>query len=98
MPKLTDYVKMAAETYLEETGNTELNAGWIAEFFQDCGEQDAYPRQDLIAFAEMVQKELTKEDERAAKKTRFLQDNAIRTIKSPRSLRGELMQSPLLIA
>ena len=43
MPKLTDYVKMAAEMYLEEMGNTELNARWIAEFFQDCGVQDAYP-------------------------------------------------------
>jgi hypothetical protein len=84
MPKLTDYVKMAAEMYLEETGNTELNAHWIAEFFQDCGVQDAYPRQDLIAFAEMVQKELTKKDERATKKIRFLLDKAIRAIKSPR--------------
>ncbi len=84
MPKLTDYVKMAAETYLEETGNTELNAHWIAEFFQDGGVQDGYPRQDLIAFAEMVQKELTKKDERATKKTRLLLDKAIRTIKSPR--------------
>jgi hypothetical protein len=71
MPKLTDYVKMAAETYLEETGSTELNARWTAEFFQDCGVQEAYPRQDLIAFAEMVQKELTKKDERADKKHVF---------------------------
>lgn len=63
--------KMAAETYLEETGNTELNAHWIAEFFHDCGVQDAYPRQDLIVFAEMVQKELAKKDERAAKKRIF---------------------------
>ena len=58
--------------YLEEMGNAELNARWIAEFFQDCGVQDAYPRQDLIAFAEMVQKELTKKDEEPPKKTRFL--------------------------
>lgn len=71
MPKLTDYVKMTAEMHLEETGNTEPNAHWIAKFFQDCGVQDAYPRQDLIAFAEMVQKELTKKDERAAKKRVF---------------------------
>ena len=62
MPKLTDYVKMAAGEYLEETGNTELNARWIAEFFQDGGVQDAYPRQNLVAFAEMVQKELTKNE------------------------------------
>ena len=81
MPKLTDYVKTAAEDYLEETGNTELNAHWIAEFFQDCGVQDVYPRQDLVAFAEMVQKELTKNDERAAKKMLFQLDKTIRAIK-----------------
>ena len=84
MPKLTDYVKMAAEEYLQETGNTELNAHWIAEFFQDCGVQDAYPRQDLVAFAEMVQKELTKDEERAAKKMRLLLNKAICGIKLPR--------------
>ncbi|MDQ3186522.1 MAG: hypothetical protein M3Q16_08750 [Pseudomonadota bacterium] len=84
MPKLTDYVKMAADEYLEETGNTELNAHWIAEFFQDCGVQDAYPRQDLVAFAEMVQKELTKNDERAAKKMHFILDKTILGIKHPR--------------
>lgn len=86
MPKLTDYVKMAADEYLEETGNTELNARWIAEFFQDYGVQDAYPRQDLVAFAEMVQKELTKNEERAAKKMRLLLDKALRGIKSARKL------------
>ena len=84
MPKLTDYVKTAAEEYLEETGNPELNAHWIAEFFQDCGVQDAYPRQDLVAFAEMVQKELTKNNERAAKKMQFQLDKTIRAIKRPR--------------
>ena len=84
MPKLTDYVKIAAEEYLEETGNTELNARWIAEFFQDGGVQDAYPRQNLVAFAEMVQKELTKNEELAAKKTRLLLDKTIRGIKYPR--------------
>ena len=84
MPKLTDYVKTAAEEYLEETGNTELNAHWIAEFFQDCGVQDVYPRQDLVAFAEMVQKELTKNNERAAKKMLFQLDKTIRAIKRPR--------------
>lgn len=84
MPKLTDYVKMAAAEYLQETGNTELNAHWIAEFFQDCGVQDTYPRQDLVAFAEMAQKELTKNEERATKKMRLLLDKAIRGIKLPR--------------
>ena len=84
MPKLTDYIKTAADEYLEETGNTELNAHWIAEFFQDYGMQHVYPRQDLVAFAEMVQKELTKNDERAAKKMRFQLDKTIRRIKGVR--------------
>lgn len=83
MPKLTDYAKLAAQEYLQETGSTELNARWIAEFFQDSGVQDAYPRQDLIAFAEMVQKELTKNDERAIKTMRFQLDKTIREIKFP---------------
>lgn len=81
MHKLSDYIKMAAETYLEETGNVELNAHWIADFFQHSGVQDAYPRQDLVNFAKMVQKELTKNDEQAAKKTRFHLDKIIRSIK-----------------
>ena len=83
MHKLTDYVKMAADEYLEETGNTDLNAHWIAEFFQDSGMLDAYPQQDLVAFAEMVQKELTKNDERAAKKMHFILNKTIRAIKPP---------------
>ena len=85
MHKLTDYVKMAADEYLKETGDTDLNARWIAEFFQDSGMLNAYPRQDLIAFAEMVQKELTKNDEHAAKKMHFLLDKTIRAIKPPKS-------------
>lgn len=84
MPKLTDYAKMAADEYLREVGNTELNARWIAEFFQDCGVQDAYPRQDLVAFAEMVQKELTKNAERANKQAHLQLDKIIRNIKLPR--------------
>ena len=84
MPKLTDYVKTAAEEYLEETGSTELNSHWIAEFFQDYGVQDAYPRQDLVAFAKMVQKELTKNEEQATKKMHLLLDKAICGIKLPR--------------
>lgn len=85
MHKLTDYVKMAAEEYLEETGDTDLNAHWIAEFFQDSGMLEAYPRQDLIAFAEMVQKELTKYDERATKKMHLILNKTIRAIKPPKS-------------
>jgi hypothetical protein len=84
MPKLTDYAKMAAEEYLEETGDTELDARWVAEFFQDCGVLDAYPRQDLVAFAEMVQKELTKNEERATKKMHSVLEKTILGIKHPR--------------
>ena len=84
MPKLTDYVKMAADEYVREAGSTELDARWIAEFFQDCGVQDAYPRQDLVAFAGLVQKELTKESERAAKKADLQLDKLIRGVKLPR--------------
>ena len=39
---------------------------------------------DVEAEKARLQKELTKKDERAAKKTRFLLDKAIRAIKSPR--------------
>ena len=66
-PKLSDYVDMAATEYLQETGKTELDALWSAEFFQDNGVQDNYPREDLVAFYALVQKELTVRAERAEK-------------------------------
>ena len=81
MHKLSDYIKLAADTYFEETGSSELNAYWIAEFFQDYGLQDAYPSQSLINFANMVQKELTRNEEQAAKKTRLYLDKIIDSIK-----------------
>jgi hypothetical protein len=71
---------MAADTYFAETGNSELNAYWIAEFFQDCGVQDAYPSQNLVNFARMVQKELTRNEEQAAKKTRLCLEKIINSI------------------
>jgi len=77
MHKLSDYIKLAAETYFEETGSSELSAYWIAEFFQDYGMQDAYPSQNLINFANLVQKELTKNEEQAAKKARLYLDKII---------------------
>ncbi|MBS0300185.1 MAG: hypothetical protein JSR32_09730 [Proteobacteria bacterium] len=80
MYKLSDYIKMAADTYFAETGNSELNAYWIAEFFQDCGVQDAYPSQNLVNFARMVQKELTRNEEQAAKKTRLCLEKIINSI------------------
>lgn len=79
MTKLSDYVEIAAMEYLLETGKDELDAQWIAEFFQDSGVLDDYPRQDLVAFSDMVQKELTKTSERAGKQTRFHLDKIRRT-------------------
>lgn len=78
MTKLSHYVEIAAMEYLLETGMDELNAQWIAEFFQDSGVLDDYPRQDLVAFSDMVQKELTKQSERAGKQTRFQLDKIVR--------------------
>ncbi|MGK2953814.1 MAG: hypothetical protein ACSLEZ_15700 [Thiobacillus sp.] len=78
MTKLSDYVEIAAMEYLLETGNDELNAHWIAEFFQDSGVLDDYPWQDMVAFSDMVQKELTKKSERAGKQTRFQLDKIVR--------------------
>lgn len=60
MLKLSEYVEMAAVEYLQETGQHELDARWIAEFFQDGGVQEDYPRQDLVAFSDLVQKALIK--------------------------------------
>jgi hypothetical protein len=71
MPKLSDYVQAAATEYLQETGRTELDTHWAAEFFQNSGVMDEYPRQDMVAFYNMVQKELTKRSERAKKEARM---------------------------
>lgn len=40
MTKLSEYVEMAANEYLQETGKDELEARWIAEFVQDSGVLD----------------------------------------------------------
>lgn len=84
MPKLSEYVEMAATQYLQETGNVELDAYWIAEFFQDGGVQDEYPQQDLIAFSDQVQKALIRKSERAQKQTHLQLDKIIRFVKAPR--------------
>jgi hypothetical protein len=81
MPKLSEYVEMAANEYLQETGQDELDARWIAEFFQDGGVQDDYPRQDLVAFSAMVQKALTKKSDRAGKRTRFQLDKIVHFVR-----------------
>lgn len=84
MPKLSEYVEMAATEYLQETGQDELDARWVAAFFQDGGVQEEYPRQDLIAFSDLVQKELTKRSERAGKQARFQLDKIIDFVRRPR--------------
>lgn len=84
MAKLTEYADVAATEYLRETGKTELEPHWIAEFFQDCGVLDEYPRQGLVAFHAMVQKELTRRTERAGKQPRLRLDRIARTEKPPR--------------
>ena len=58
MRKLNDYIEMAAAEFFQETGKGELDSIWIAEFFQDCGVQDDYPMQGLVAFHALVQKAL----------------------------------------
>ena len=47
MPKLSEYVRMAADEYVREHGNIEPSARWVADFFLTSGVQDEYPRQDL---------------------------------------------------
>ena len=69
-PKLSDYVEIAAAEYIRETGRSELDSRWIAEFFQDSGVVEAYPRQDLIAFCVQVQKAVAKYADRADKQAR----------------------------
>lgn len=81
MTKLSEYVEMAANEYLQETGKDELEARWIAAFFQESGVQDDYPRQDLIAFGDMVQKALTLKSERAGKQTRFQLDKIVHFVR-----------------
>ncbi|KVW95853.1 hypothetical protein [Thiobacillus denitrificans] len=84
MPKLSEYVEMAANEYLQETGQDELDARWVAEFFQDGGVQDDYPRQDLVAFSAMVLNALTKKSERAGKQTRFQLDKIVHFVRQLR--------------
>ncbi len=79
MLKLSDYVEMAATEYSQETGKGELDARWIAEFFQDAGVLDDYPQQDLIGFNALVQKALTLLIDRAEKLARLERQQSERT-------------------
>ncbi len=81
MFKLNDYIEMAAAEFFQETGKGELDSLWIAEFFQDCGVQDDYPTQDLVAFYALVQKALTDRIERDEKLARLRQEKASRSAK-----------------
>jgi len=67
MPKLSEYVANAASEFFAETGSVELDARWIAEYFQNAGVADDYANQDLIIFYDMVQKALTLKAELARK-------------------------------
>ena len=67
MPKLSEYVANAASEFFAETGSVELDARWIAEYFQNAGVADEYPNQELIIFYDMVQKALTLKAELARK-------------------------------
>lgn len=79
MRKLTDYIEMAATEYLQEMGKDKLDSLWIAEFFQDCGVQDDYPKQDLVDFYALVQKALTIKIVRAEKLARLQLDKSNRS-------------------
>lgn len=81
MTKLSEYVETASREYLQETGKTMLDARWVAEFFADSGVLDEYPRQDLVAFAELVQKSLTRQYEAVQRQRRFTVDKAIHFIR-----------------
>ncbi len=83
MTKLSEYVEIAADEYLLETGNTELDARWTAEFFQDSGVLEEYPRQSLVEFFNLVQKELFRKAEFAEKQTLLHMDRILQSIKQP---------------
>lgn len=71
MRKLSDYAEIAATEYWQETGKAELESVWLAEFFQDSGVMDDYPKQGLLDFYALVQKALTIKVERAEKLARL---------------------------
>lgn len=70
-PKLSDYVEMAAAEYIRETGRSEVDPRWVAEFFQDNGVLEFYPRQDLVAFCALVQKAVAQYADRRGKQARL---------------------------
>ena len=84
MGRKTDYIEMAATEYWQETGKSELDSLWIAEFFQDYGELNDFPRHNLVEFYALVQKALTIKIEKAEKLARLQQEKRNRSTKTPR--------------
>lgn len=84
MGRKIDYIEMAATEYLQETGKSELDSLWIAEFFQDYGELNDFPRHNLVDFYSLVQKALTIKIEKAEKLARLQQDKSSRSAKIQR--------------
>jgi|WetSurMetagenome_2_1015567.scaffolds.fasta_scaffold00607_18 hypothetical protein len=84
MGRKIDYIEMAATEYLQETAKSELDSLWIAEFFQDYGELNDFPRHNLVDFYSLVQKALTIKIEKAEKLARLQRDISSRTAKSRR--------------
>ena len=84
MGRKTDYIDLAATEYWQETGKPELDSLWIAEFFQDYGELNDFPRHNLVDFYALVQKALTIKIEKAEKLARLQWDKSDRSAKTPR--------------
>ncbi len=80
MRKLTDYAEIAADEYLHETSKGELDALWVAEFFQDSGVRDDHPAQDLAGFYALVQEALTLRIKHAEKPGRPEQEPSARRL------------------
>lgn len=81
MTKLSEYVERAADEYLHDRGDVELDPRWTAEFFDQSGLLDEYPAQDLVAFHDLVQKALTLRAERAAKQGHRVLGNVVELFK-----------------
>ncbi|HZV99281.1 MAG TPA: hypothetical protein VFF74_09860 [Methylophilaceae bacterium] len=87
MTKLSEYIEIAAAAYFYEIGETDLEARWLAEFFQDSGVQDEYPHLDVVNFFNLVQKQLNKDAARAAQEARMQVRKIMRPLKQQRKTR-----------
>jgi hypothetical protein len=82
--KLSEYVEAASSEYLLETGEADLDLHWVAEFFQDSCLLEEYPRQDLVVFADLVQKSLTQKYEASWRELQLQMGRVIRISKQER--------------